>query len=65
LGYQTFPNRKTAAGAAGAMLGWERPRPVLLYLPDDPHASARGNAWVLAVGPTRSPRYLRSDGFVR
>ena len=65
MDYQTFPNRKTAAGAGDAMVGWERPRPVLFYLPDDPHASARGNSWILAVGPPRSPKYLRLDGFVR
>jgi hypothetical protein len=65
MDYRTFVSRKAAAAKASIMLGWERPRPVLLFLPVDPYASRRGNAWVVAVGPTRSPMYLRLDGFVR
>jgi hypothetical protein len=65
MDYQTFLNRKAAAEKAAKMLGWERPRPRLFFLPDDPYASRRGNAWIVAVGPRRSPMYLRLDGFVR
>ena len=65
MGWKIFKTRDEARAEAEKMLGWFNPRATLRYDPGHEWATKGGNVWVVAVGLTDSPRYLREDGFVR
>lgn len=59
--YETYTTYRDAADARDNVCGWST-KIAKLYLPDDSHANAQGDVYVIECD---GHRYLRTDGYVR
>ena len=64
MDYMIFQDRLAARAAAERMRGWFNPRAARIYWPDHKWATKGGNVWVVAVGDSDEPKYLRNNGLV-